>query len=209
MWDRTIEVMILTHGDEDHLGFFGEIMGIYDTQIIFFPDTPKNTATVTEVKEAIEAKLTSGAVVKQPILGQSISFPSGGAITLLSSSDKIPVGASENDRSIVFLLEFGQTRWLFTGDLEAIGEQQLLKDGHLPLVDVLKVGHHGSASSSTIEFLNTLQPSLAIISAGANNKYGHPADLVLENLRQIGSTVLRTDQLDGAQVWVSRTHFRE
>jgi len=139
-WDRKIEVMILTHGDEDHLGFFGKIMGIYDTQFIFSPDTPKDTKAIREVKEAIAAKLTRGASLKQPILGQSISFPSGGVVTFLSLPSEPTEELTENDRSIVFLLEQGGTKWLFTGDLEAGGELKLLKLGLFPQVEVLKVG---------------------------------------------------------------------
>ncbi|OGJ38402.1 MAG: hypothetical protein A2383_03025 [Candidatus Pacebacteria bacterium RIFOXYB1_FULL_39_46] len=216
VWDRTIEVIIITHGDEDHLGFFGEIMGIYDTNFIFFPDTTKDTAVIERVKEAIEHKQALGALLKQPILGQSISFPSGGALTFLKLPDQKSEQVDENDQSIVFLLEYGETRWLFTGDLGANGELKLVKSGLLPRVNVLKVAHHGSDSSSNLDFLTTIQPDLSIISVGADNKYGHPTTTVLENLNKIGSVILRTDQLgditltaNETKIWVSRTHQRE
>jgi competence protein ComEC len=171
---------------------------------------------VGRVKEAIGAEQASGALVKEPILGQSISFPSGGAITFLDTPGDTSWKNSENDLSIVFLLEYGETKWLFTGDLEEKGELKLIKPGLIPRVDVLKVGHHGSATSSTVDFLHASQPSLSVISAGADNKFGHPAASVLDNLQQIGSTVLRTDQLgditlttDGVQIWVRETRQRE
>src|SRR3990170_4365332 len=110
---------------------------------------------------------------------------------------------------LVFLLEYGQTSWLFTGDLEENGELLLVKSGLLPQVDVLKVGHHGSATSSSLEFLERIRPNISIISAGKGNSYGHPAPIALKNLQLIGSAILRTDQLgdielvtDGDEIWV-------
>ena len=215
-WDRTIEMIIMTHADEDHVGFFGEIMGIYDTQIIFFPDTPKDTRTVSQLKEAIEQETAQGAFLKEPILGQTVGFPSGGKLTLLKLPGSFLETATENDHSIVFLLEYQGTSWLFTGDLEEKGERLLLKNGFLPRVEVLKVGHHGAATSSTMEFLQAVQPQFSVISVGTNNSYGHPASSVLENLREINSRVLRTDQLgdielvagDG-KIWLQSVLKRE
>lgn len=214
-WDRIIELIILTHGDADHIGYFSEILSLYQAKYIFFPDTPKNTATVKGLKEAIDQELQDGAFLKRPILGQSVSLPSGGTLTFLERPGKLPPGASENDRSIVCLLEYGQTRWLFTGDLEEKGEISLLKHGLLPQVDGLKVGHHGSASSSSLDFLKKLQPQLAAISVGAKNTYGHPTAKALGNLQTVGSVVLRTDQLgdietatDGQRIWIQSTSHR-
>lgn len=214
-WDRRLEVLILTHGDEDHVGFFVEIMGFYSTDYLFFPETDKNTTTLTGLKEAIEQELGQGARWKQPILGQSIGLPLGGTITFLESQTGDDPGLTENDRSIVFLLEYGQTKWLFTGDLELKGEIVLLERGLLPTVDVLKVGHHGSKTSSSLDFLEKVRPTWSIISAGAGNRYGHPAQEVLDSLAKIDSVVLRTDQLgdltlttDGEQIWLKEARKR-
>jgi len=215
-WDRTIEVMILTHGDEDHIGFFEEILGLYDTKYLFFPATNKDTATLQALKEAILQEQANGAALKQPILGQSVRLPEGGWLTFLEKPGENPAAQSKNDRSIVFLLEYGRTSWLFTGDLEEKGELWLGASGLIPQVDVLKVGHHGSATSSSLVFLEKISPSLAVISAGRKNSYGHPAQSVLENLAAVGSAVLRTDQLgdielatDGETIWVQSTGLRE
>lgn len=215
-WDRTIELMILTHGDEDHIGFFEEIMGLYHTGYLVFPDTQKDTATMLGLKEAIWQAQHGGTVLKQPILGQSVRLPSGAVITFLERPDESLTTLTENDQSIVFLLEYGQTRWLFTGDLEEKGELTLINNGQLPQVDVLKVGHHGSATSSSLDFLEKIQPTVAVVSVGAGNSYGHPASSTLENLAKVGSVVLRTDQLgdiqlatDGVKIWVQSTGRRE
>lgn len=214
-WDRTLEVVIMTHGDEDHVGYFEEILGVYTAKFLFFPDTDKNTATLAGLKEAIAQETSGGALAKQPILGQSVRLPSGGVLTFLERGGDSSLETTENDRSIVFLLEYGQTKWLFSGDLEEKGEQQLVKMGVLPLVDVLKAGHHGSATSSSLDFLERTRPRVSIISAGAGNKYGHPAASVLERLRAVGSSVLRTDQLgdielrtDGQTVWLQSANRR-
>jgi competence protein ComEC len=214
-WDRTLEVMILTHGDEDHIGYFEEILGLYEAKFLFFPDTDKHTVTLEGLKEAIAKETTNGAVLKQPILGQSVRLPFGGVFTFLERPADSSLELTENDRSIVFLLEYGQTKWLFTGDLEENGERQLLQMAVLPLVDVLKVGHHGSPTSSTLDFLEKIRPKLSVISAGVGNSYGHPAPSVLENLRAVGSAVLRTDQLgdielatDGQTVWLQSARRR-
>jgi competence protein ComEC len=212
VWDRTIDVVILTHADDDHIGFFEEILGIYDTKYIFFPKSDKDTQSARGVKEAISQEIAEGSFLKRPVLGQSVRFPSGGLLTFLEREFKQGSEISENDSSIVFLLEYGKTRWLFTGDLEAPGENILRKNGLLPRVDVLKVGHHGSNTSSTTEFLAKTLPGISIISAGAGNSYGHPAAEVLRNLEKIDSHILRTDQLgniemasDGEKIWLQST----
>lgn len=212
VWDRTIEVAILTHADDDHIGFFEEILGIYDTKYIFFPESNKDTQSARGVKEAISQEVADGSFLKRPVLGQSVRFPSGGRLTFLERKTEEGAEISENDRSIVFLLEYGKTRWLFTGDLEAPGERILQKNGLLPRVDVLKVGHHGSNTSSTPEFLARVLPGISVISSGKGNSYGHPASEVLQNLEKIGSRILRTDQLsniemasDGEKIWLQST----
>lgn len=201
VWDRTLEVVILTHGDEDHVGYFEEISGLYDMEILFFPDTDKDTATLRGVEGAISKEQENGTLRKKPILGQTIRLPFGGSLTFLEPPGGLPKGVSENDQSIVFVLEDGETRWLFTGDLEKAGETALVKSGVLPRADVLKVGHHGSNTSSSLDFLERVRPEWSIISAGAGNSYGHPATAVLENLRNAGSGILRTDRLGDIRIW--------
>jgi competence protein ComEC len=215
-WDRTLEVMILTHGDEDHVGYAAEILSLYQTNFLFFPDTGKDNTTLQGLEAAILQETAGGMLWKQPILGQSIGLPDGGTMVFLERPGENQTDLTENDRSIVFLLEYGDTRWLFTGDLEEKGEQNLVKNGLLPLVDVLKVGHHGSASSSSLDFLERTRPVFSVISAGLNNKYGHPTAVVLERLQKIGSVILRTDELgdidlatDGHEIWVQSTYAHE
>ena len=119
-------------------------------------------------------------------------------------------GASSNDNSLVQRLSWQQVGFLLTGDLEAAGEAALLQWGHDLTANVLKVAHHGSGGSSTGEFLAAVAPDYAVISAGADNRFGHPDPAVLARLEEVGDvTVLRTDRqgtvtfvTDGQRVWV-------
>jgi competence protein ComEC len=118
--------------------------------------------------------------------------------------------ADANNNSVVLRLVWGQASFLLTGDIEAEAEHLLLDSGqHLPS-GVLKVAHHGSGGSSTAEFLDAVNPLYAVISVGADNRFGHPQEAVLDRLAQMGDVeVLRTDEqgtvkfaTDGHRLWV-------
>ena len=102
-----------------------------------------------------------------------------------------------NDYSVVLRISYGQTNWLFTGDAEALCEKEMLENGFDVSADLLKVGHHGSRSSSSLEFINDVHPAYAVISCGAGNSYGHPHAETLQTLEGAGTQVFRTDQ-DGS-----------
>jgi competence protein ComEC len=114
---------------------------------------------------------------------------------------------------MVTLLTVGGVKALFTGDLEAAGERLLVASGHLNPVDILKVGHHGSKTSTTPDFLERIRPKLAIISVGKHNTYGHPAPVTLANLAKWGVKVLTTADIgnidivtDGRTYWQHTLH---
>jgi beta-lactamase superfamily II metal-dependent hydrolase len=104
-----------------------------------------------------------------------------------------------NDNSIAFLLQYRSFRMLFTGDAGVAAEQRFLAEGIDLHADVLKVGHHGSAYSSSPEFIAAVHPDYAIVSVGRHNLFGHPAPSTIQTLQRIGSTVYRTDE-NGAVV---------
>lgn len=115
---------------------------------------------------------------------------------------------SENNRSIAVLLSIGEVDVLMTGDLEKEGEQALLAQELITPVEVLKVGHHGAKTSSSIEFLEASKPEISLISCGKNNRYGHPSNSILDKLDEIDSHVFRTDEngevvliTDGNRIW--------
>ena len=99
---------------------------------------------------------------------------------------------NENDNSNVIYTELNGYKFMFMGDASITTEKEILNKYNLPDIDVLKVGHHGSKTSSSIEFINEINPKYSIISVGKNNRYGHPNDSVLDNLQD--SKVYRTDQ---------------
>ena len=116
----------------------------------------------------------------------------------------------DNNGSLVLRIDHGSKSFLFMADAEKEAENAMIKAGSNVKADVLKVGHHGSKSSSTDKFLQAVNPSIAVISVGANNKYGHPSDRVLQSLQSLGVNILRTDELgnivlksDGSTVTIS------
>lgn len=107
-----------------------------------------------------------------------------------------PVKAYEdtNDTSLVLSVDYGETTFLFTGDMEYEAEADLVESGAALSADVLKVGHHGSSSSTGYRFLREVMPTYAVISVGEGNSYGHPTEAVLSRLSDAGTVVYRTDQ---------------
>ncbi|MBR5485730.1 MAG: MBL fold metallo-hydrolase, partial [Oscillospiraceae bacterium] len=102
-------------------------------------------------------------------------------------------GSDTNDTSIVLMITYGETKFLFTGDAEREAEQSILRTGADLSATVLKVGHHGSDTSTTYPFLREIMPTYAVISVGTGNSYGHPTDDTLSRLRDADVTVYRTD----------------
>ena len=113
---------------------------------------------------------------------------------LIFAPDSATVSKSHiNDDSIVLKLVYGETSFLFTGDLEADGEASLLKYGAQLTSNVLKVGHHGSKTSSTEPFINLVSPELTVVSVGYKNKFRHPSEVVMGRIKQHTDRIHRTD----------------
>lgn len=220
-WDRVIEVGVVSHFDMDHMGYFAQFMGFFEWREIYHLALQKENTTIEGLLDTFEQISKQGTKVKQPILGQSIVLPSGDKITFLevvsleSAKNTETKELSENERSLGVLLEIGETHWLMTGDGEGIWESSLLTTGLLPQVDVLKIGHHGSETSSYESFLDFVSPKLAIVSVGAGNSYGHPSPITLQKLKERGVRVLRTDEhgdiilaTDGVKIWIDELRKR-
>ena len=192
-----LDKLILTHGDADHAGSAEAILQEMRVQELVLPDRKE--------KNELERKL----------IGMAQS--EGIAIRFVHEGDRWKVGenrfyilspevnsqSDSNDGSIVIYTELGGLKWLFTGDLEAEGEAKLMKKNPTLSVDVLKVGHHGSKSSTTEEFLEKISPQRAIISVGKNNRYQHPHQEVLKRMQEREMTIYRTD-LNGAITYTFR-----
>lgn len=182
-----IDVIILTHADEDHVGGLSGALSYADAGRILAPETEADTRAYRNFKEKAESR---GIEIEHPKAGECFSL-GGGLIEILG-----PVHEDYSDRnntSIVFKLTYGSKSFLFTGDAEQEAEGDILDAGFDVSADVLKVGHHGSRGSSSYRFLREVMPSYAVISCGRNNDYGHPHEEALSRLTDCGAEILRTD----------------
>ena len=193
-WDRTIDLIILTHPEHDHYGGLIEVLKRYRVENILWTGVIRDTAEFKEWQRLIEeeAKIIIAKV------GQKIKIHRS---DLCNFSVLYPLENLEgktvkntNNTSIITKLVFRDNSFLFTGDAYKAVEREILKKGINVDSDVLKVGHHGSKTSSADDFIGKVLPSYAIISCGKDNSYGHPHPETLETLEKYGITVLRTDQ---------------
>ncbi len=200
-WDRRLDVVVLTHPHEDHAGGLPALVARYQVGAIFEPGMegpgPAYRALETELREMARPsrRLQTGDRLTIDDLALRVLWPDAGAVPVTPSDD----GSAINNVSIVLLGTFGAERILLTGDVENAVEPTLVARG-LPHVDLLKVAHHGSSTSSTAAFVDAVRPALAIISVGADNAYGHPSPAVIARLRAAGAAVYRTDRHGSVEV---------
>ena len=189
-WDRTIEVVIATHPDADHIGGLPALLRTYQVGQVLTTGAQSETETSRLFQEAIVKRI--GHEPTKVFRGAEIAFPQGGKLAIeypLAPIEGMVPDGDTNEGSMVARFTYGDTSFLLTGDLPH--EESVLRD-EAP-VTVLKVAHHGSRYSSSAAFLNMIRPKEAVISVGKNS-YGHPAPDVLERLRQSGAVVHRTDE---------------
>lgn len=187
-----IDLMILTHPHEDHIGGAADILRDIPTEKVLMPDITSDSETFEGLLDAIE---DSGAQAALAAAGDVYEL-GGMRVTVLA-----PLGTdyeSMNDYSIVCRVDYGERSFMFTGDAEQCSEEEILDayDASALRCDVLKAGHHGSSTSSSEEFLEALEPRIAVISAGRDNSYGHPHAETLQALGHAGTEkIYRTDTM--------------
>ena len=191
--------MISTHPHADHVGGLAAALNAVPVGVIFSP------------VDSWDTKVFENVVLYAEMQGTPIVCPNEGDVFTLGGAEVTvlhcwPEAWETNDMSIVLRVDYADTSFLFTGDAEYMSEYMMIDSGWELKSDVLKVGHHGSDTSSTQEFIDAVLPDYAVISCGKNNPYGHPAEEVLERLKEC--TVLRTDELgtiimlsDGENIW--------
>lgn len=196
---QRIDLVVATHAHSDHIGEMDDVLEAIPADTVWYPDYRHGTKTETDFLAAAEG---CGARLYEPDLGERYDL-GGATVTVLG-----PVAEYDkpNDMSIVLLVQFGDDRFLFTGDLENedAAENDLIAywgDDALK-ADVLKVGHHGSHSSTSYHFLRAVAPAYAVISVGEGNSYGHPHKETIDILSQAQVYVYRTDTM-GTVVAVS------
>lgn len=195
-YDRTLDMVIATHADADHIGGLVDVLADYRVGRIIVPRHPADTSTYTAFRKAVEEEVRQeGAVVDELSRGQAVDL-GGGAylLTLFPLREHVPGG--NNESSLVMKLIYGETSVILTGDSYKVFEEYLATlDGGLLDAGILKVGHHGSDTSSSNIFISAVSPEFGVISAGADNTYGHPAPAVMSRLAaQAVETICTCDE---------------
>ncbi|MHB8459740.1 MAG: ComEC/Rec2 family competence protein [Candidatus Limnocylindrales bacterium] len=197
-WDRRIDLIILSHPHEDHVAGLATLLARYRIGRVIEPGMrgpgPGYRAWAEELaaQGRVAGRLATGDRFTLDDVGFRVLWPDAGAVP----REPADTGTGINNVSIVLLGTFGTERFLLAGDIEEGIDPILLARG-VPRVEVLKIAHHGSRTSSTPAFLDATRPRLAVVSVGAKNPYGHPAPATLARIRDRKATLYRTDQ-DGS-----------
>ena len=207
-WDRTIELVISTHPDADHLAGLEDVLHRYQISRVMVSGMDAETALNEQWEQSLREKDIS---VIQAQASQRINLSDGVFIEVINPVVPFQFAADDDDNGVVLRVVIGQVSFLLTGDISAQGEFSLIARRADLDSTVLKVAHHGSMYSSTDEFLNVVRPQIAVISAGQDNPYGHPAVQTLDRLNETIEVqyIFRTDLsgtiefiTDGERLWV-------
>ena len=204
-----LNYMVATHPHADHIGSLATIIREYEIETLLMPDVEMDTKTY---QVAVDAAKKKSLLMTHPEVGSTYPL---GEVTF----QVLAPGGSDyeeiNDYSIALRLTCGTTDFLWTGDAESISEQEMLESGLNLEAEVYHAGHHGSCSSSTMEFLRKVDPEYVVISCGRDNEYGYPHEEVLERLLEMDSRVyvtaleghLQVDCQGNELVWTSESEM--
>ena len=188
-YDRSIDIVIATHPDKDHIGGLPDVLENYKVGIFLEPGITSDTGVYRALEEIISEK-----DIRKILARRGMKLILGGGVELIILfPDRDVAGLESNTASIVAQLVYGDTEFLLTGDSPKSIEKYLVSILGKDLEsDVLKVGHHGSKTSSDISFIGIVSPQYAVISAGKDNRYGHPHEEVINILKQFEAEVIST-----------------
>lgn len=182
-WDRQLEIVTITHWDSDHSGGLQKLSTIYKINSLY-----ANKAS----EDQIEQKLYPVYLREGDVIGTEMIY-----FEILSPTE---ISETENQDSIIGILNYGTKKILMMADATAEVEQKLAWREKISKVDMIKISHHGSATATSQELLEVARPERAIISVGKNNKFGHPTKAVLEKLEKMKIEILRTDEIGDIEI---------
>lgn len=185
-----IDYLVGTHADEDHIGGLDDVINNLDIENVFIPTVGSSG---TDYKNVIEACESKNVPLQNPTMGDTFELDNANFEIMSAMEEE---GTSDNNSSLVINLSYNETNYLFMGDAETEVENSRPWEK----ANVLKVGHHGSNSSSSNKFLNEVKPEYSIIEVGKDNSYNLPSDKAIKRLEDCGSKVLRTDKANGDEV---------
>ena len=184
---KKIDYLIITHGDYDHMGESINLVNNFKVEKVIFNCGEYNNLEKELIEVLEQNNINYYSCIKELNIDKyKLKFLNTG------------IYDNENDNSSVIYLNYNNYKFLFMGDAGINREKDILENYNIKDIDVLKVGHHGSKTSSSVDFINRINPKYSIISVGKNNRYGHPNDSVLETLKD--SKIYRTDQ-DGSIIF--------
>ncbi len=187
--DKEIDVVIATHPDADHIGGLPEVVNRYGVGLFLEPGVESENTIDDELKKRVTEKNIPSLLARR---GMVINFGDGAKLQILFPNQDVSRWET-NDASIVAKLVYGDKSFLLTGDSPIKTENILLKlDKEILNADVLKAGHHGSRTSTSLTYAEAISPEYAIISVGKDNSYGHPHKEVLDILSKLGVQIIST-----------------
>lgn len=193
-YDKNIDLVVMTHPDADHATGLLGVLERYYVENVVYSDIVIDKALYNAWEEAV---VKENSNIIDPFAGKTIELGDGATLNFVypleSIAGKTVKEGETNNGSAVVMLKYGGLEVLLTGDLETKGERALILQNIDIDADVLKVGHHGSKTSSSEAFLSAVSPEVAVIQVGAKNRYGHPSPEVLERLENYGIKVYRND----------------
>ncbi|KAJ51771.1 competence protein ComEC [Clostridium tetanomorphum] len=185
---KKIDYLVATHPHEDHIGGIDKVIDNFNIGTMYMPKKTANTKTFRDVVQAMKKK---GIKAKAPIAGEKFTLGDVKCTILAPNSDKYD---NVNNYSIVIKATYGENSFLFTGDAESLSEKEIMNKNFDIQADVLKLGHHGSRTSSSTAFLNKVNPKYAVACLEKGNDYGHPHKETVNKLKDKGIKLYRTDE---------------